>query len=146
MAAWTEAQRVSARKWLGFGNVFLQADPRFETAMNAVLAVADGGTRPDNSAQLAILGYLAFLDGGTIPPAAGSLEAQWQALLIQLAVGEADGEAKIDAIRALAGVAKIGRFYVRLICYSLGFEKPLVDVFAANPAFNEDVIRKPPNW
>lgn len=149
MATWTEAQRVSVRKWLGFGNQFLQADPRLEIALDAILAIADGGTRPDNSAQLAIIGYLTLLDGQPgigQPPTATSIEGQWLQQLQMLPVGEADGETKLDASRALPGVARIGRFYVRQICYSLGFKKPLVDVFAQNPVFNEDVMRTPKDW
>ena len=149
MAAWTEAQRVSVRKWLGFGNQFIQADPRLEIALDAILALADGGVRPDNSAQLAIIGYLTQLDGQPgpgQPPTSSSIEGQWLAQLQMLAVGEADGETKLDALRALTGIARIGRFYVRQICFSLGFQKPLVDVFASNPVFNEAIMRTPENW
>lgn len=145
MAAWTEAQRVSVRKWLGYGNIFLQADARLETALNAVLATTDGGTRPDSSAQTAIIGYITFLDQ--------TLEPQMQGLVPSFQVKSADGDQKgsaveLDAIRGLIGLNKLGRMYVRLICYSLGFTRPLRDVFSANSASNEEIsnVREPDRW
>jgi hypothetical protein len=46
---------------LGFSGIFLQADPRLETALTSVLARADGGTRPDDSTETQIRGWLTQL-------------------------------------------------------------------------------------
>lgn len=58
MTALLEADRVQVRKYLGFADLFLQADPRLESAMSAIQATADGGTRPTSDAQLAMLGIV----------------------------------------------------------------------------------------
>jgi hypothetical protein len=59
--AWTEADRATLRHYLGFSGIFLQADPRLETALTSVLARTDGGTRPDNSTELQIRSWLTQL-------------------------------------------------------------------------------------
>ena len=55
MADWTETQKTWIRDALGFSSIFIQADPRLENAINSIRAIADGGTRPDNSSQLEAL-------------------------------------------------------------------------------------------
>ena len=150
MAAWTEYQRASVRRWLGYGALYLQADPRLETAMTTVLAVSDGGTRPDSSTQQMIIGWLTLLDGqpgAGSAPAAASIEGQWLATLPVMFVGSADnGSAKTDAIRGLFGLFKVGRLYVRNICFALGFTAPLHDIFSSSGPANESHIRQPANW
>ena len=59
--AWAEADYVQIRMYLGYSTTFLQADPRLDSAIKNVQALADGGTRPDNSAELAIRGVIAQL-------------------------------------------------------------------------------------
>lgn len=51
--AWTEADRVQIRGYLGYSSQFLQADPRLENAMTNAQAIADGGTRPNPSPSAA---------------------------------------------------------------------------------------------
>ena len=74
--AWAEADRAVIRHYLGFSALFLQADPRLEAAIGAVQSLADGGTRPDNSTELQIRGWLAKLavvGGGPIFRHAGRI-------------------------------------------------------------------------
>jgi hypothetical protein len=59
--AWTEADRVQIRHYLGFADLFLQADPRLEQAIASVQARAEGGTRPDDSAERQLRGWLGQL-------------------------------------------------------------------------------------
>lgn len=60
--AFTEAERVKIRKYLGFSAIYLQAEPRLENAITAVQSTADGGTRPDSSTETAIREQLGILD------------------------------------------------------------------------------------
>lgn len=151
MAAWTEYQRMSVARWLGYGAVFRQADPRLDAALNSILATSDGGTRPDNSAQLMITGWLKQLDGqpgAGQDPTATSIEGRIIALRVQAQVGTAD-EVKIDPFRGMKHIQKEGRFYVRAIYRMLGFTSPLYDVFSDASGPNEsgeDNMRQPPNW
>ena len=59
--AFTESDRVSIRKYLGFAAIYQQADPELENAITAVQSIADGGTRPDSSTEDAILAYVVLL-------------------------------------------------------------------------------------
>ena len=124
MAKWTEAERVQIRRWLGFPAIYTQAEPRLETALDAVLAIgADGGTRPDNSTQVAIQGWLTQL---------AAIETQWLTYLKQMQASEvAKGAVKIDALRGLAGLKQIGRMYVGHMADALGLTKIPRDVFTA---------------
>ena len=47
----TESDRVQIRKYLGYSALFLQLDPRLESAISTIQSVADGGTRPDSSSE-----------------------------------------------------------------------------------------------
>jgi hypothetical protein len=58
--AFTESDRVQIRRYLGFSSLFLQADPRLESAITASQAVSDGGTRPDNSLETQIKADLTY--------------------------------------------------------------------------------------
>ena len=122
----TESNRVQIRRYLGFGALFHQADPRLENAITAVQSNADGGTRPDNSSELAILGYLAQL---------ATIEQRWQRYYIQMQAGNVD-EIKIDPLRGIAGLARLGRMYVGFISDALD-TRPYRDVFSA-PNVSED--------
>lgn len=62
MAAFTTLQRVDIRMYLGFDALYLDVDKRLENAMNAVQAVADGGTRPDSSEVTRITTFLTELN------------------------------------------------------------------------------------
>ena len=58
--AWTEADRVAIRSYLGFADLFLQADPRLESAITSLQARVEGGTRPDVSAEAQVRRWLAM--------------------------------------------------------------------------------------
>lgn len=57
----TESDRATLRHYLGFSALFLQADPRLDLAISSVQSRADGGTRPDDSTERLIRGWLAQL-------------------------------------------------------------------------------------
>lgn len=130
MAAWTEAQRVQVRDILGFSGIFLQADPRLENALTSVLAIADGGTRPDNSTQLEILEIVCEVQG---------IYCQLQALRQQLAVLRAD-KVHIDAARAIIMVRSEGRRLVTRLSAALS-TNPRRDIFSASePKLDSDAF------
>jgi hypothetical protein len=116
----TEADRVQVRRWLGFSNLYLSVDPRLEGSLVAIQSVADGGSRPDNAAELAIKSHLAKLT---------AIEARTEDLHIQMAVGKVDDEVELDAPRGLQALRSLGRQYVGHISDALGV-KPLRDVFS----------------
>lgn len=120
--AFTEAERVQIRRWLGVPAIFVQAEPRLETAITTVQAVSEGGSRPDNTTELAIRGYLAQL---------ATIETKWQAWLDEMEAHKVD-EIVIDPIRGLAGLFKIGRNYVGHIADALD-HPPVRDVFTTAP-------------
>ena len=117
-----ESDRLKIRKWLGFSAIFIQADPRLETAISSVQAISDGGTRPDNSTELAIKDYLTKLD---------SIEAQWILLIGEggMQAGKVE-DLSIDPLRGLEGLKRVGRIYVGFMCDCLS-TRPRRDVFTA---------------
>jgi hypothetical protein len=118
--AFSEADRVQIRRYLGFPAIYVTADPRLESAITAVQSVADGGSRPNNTTELAVQGYLAKL---------ATVETRIEDLFIQMQVGTVD-EVEIDAPRGLLGLRSIGRQYVGHIADTFAM-KPARDVFSA---------------
>ena len=123
--AWSEADRATIRSYLGFPALFLQADPRLEAAMTAVLAEADHGTRPDNSTELQIRGWLTQL---------AAIEARLESLWDEAEALQVD-ELGVDPMRAMVLLRSEGRRIVGRIARALG-TAPRHDVFTgaeANP-------------
>lgn len=56
--AYSETDRVYVRKFLGFSAIYLQGDPRLESALSATQSVADGGARPDSTTENAVKALL----------------------------------------------------------------------------------------
>lgn len=117
--AWTEADRATIQSYLGFPALFLQADPRLEAAMTAVLAVVDNGTRPDNSTELQIRGWLAQL---------ASIEARLESLWDEAEALKLD-ELGVDPMRAMVLLRAEGRRIVGRVARALG-TAPRHDVFS----------------
>lgn len=55
---YSELDRTYVRKYVGFGAIFLQAEPRLENAITATQSVADGGARPDASTENYVKGIV----------------------------------------------------------------------------------------
>ena len=126
MAAWLESERAQVRHALGYSAIFLQAEPRLEYALTAVLAVTDGGTRPDNSTQVQIQGWLA--DVATLET---NLKALWP-----LAAGGQIDEITADIPRATALLRMEGRRIVTYISKALA-TAPRADIFSSTPVNTE---------
>lgn len=123
MAAWTEAERANIRHYLGFSAIFLQADPRLETAMTSVLAVADGGTRPDSSTQTQIQGWLTKL---------ATVDQRLEDLWIQAQATGVD-EVKVNPAVGMSLLRKEGRRLVNNISRALS-TTPRADIYSSAPA------------
>lgn len=120
--AWTEADRVKIRHYLGFAAIFHQADPRLESAITAVQSVADGGARPDDSTEQHIRRILADLD---------IVETRLKALWSQMQAAVID-ELRVDAGRAAAMLRSEGRRLVHGIAAALS-TSPRRDIFSPSP-------------
>lgn len=101
--AFTEADRVQIRKYLGFADLYQQIDSRLESAINAVQSVADGGTRPTSDAENEVKGIIVELK---------DIDARVKALRDQQAATELVGEVRLDAARETHRLWSEGRVYV----------------------------------
>jgi hypothetical protein len=122
--AWSEADRATLRHYLGFPALFHQAEPRLENAIRSVQSEADGGTRPDNSTEMQIRGWLAQL---------ARVEARLEEVWDEAEALKVD-ELGIDPARALALLRSEGRRVVGNLARALG-TVPRHDVFSC-PDFN----------
>lgn len=112
--AFTEAQRVKIRRYLGAPAVYLTDEPLLENAMNAV------ELKPDSQAEALVL--LAALD---------TLDAKL------LAVGCLDtvqvGNIQMDPIRGQYYVRQVARTYAGRLAVLFGLNGPIRDAFSAQP-------------
>jgi hypothetical protein len=118
--AWTEADKAQLRHYLGFAALFLQADSRLEVAITSVQSLGDNGTRPDNSTELQIRGWLASL----------ARVEQRLAELWEVAEGLKVDELGVDPFRGMALLRSEGRRLVGSIARALS-TAPRHDVFSA---------------
>lgn len=117
--AFSEAERVQIRRWLGYPAIVSQAVLRLENAITLAQSVADGGGRPDNSTELAVRGYLAQLV--VIDTALTDSVSKGMALRV-------DGSTDLDYARRYALAARDGRRLVGELGDVLD-TSPIRDVF-----------------
>ncbi len=118
--AWTETDRVQIRHYLGFADLFLQADPRLEQAITSVQARAEGGTRPDDAAERQLRGWLGQL---------ARIEARFEEMWDEAEALEMS-DLRVDPARGLALLRSEGRRIVGSLARALD-TAPLHDVFSA---------------
>lgn len=123
--AFSEADRVQIRRWLGTSAMYASYDPILENAITAAQAISDGGARPDSSTELAAKGWLTEL---------ATIETKWKDLYDTMLAHKID-ESTVDAVRGLAGLKQIGRMYVGFLSDALSTPVKR-DVFSA-PAPSE---------
>lgn len=116
----TESDRVSIRNYLGFGALWLQADPRLENAITTVQSVADGGTRPDSSTETAIKAVITDLQ---------TIDARLKDLWIQMQAGAVD-EVKVNPARGAALLRSEGRRLVHRLARHLD-TYPRSDIYSS---------------
>lgn len=156
--AYSETQRTYIRKYVGFGAIYGQAEPRLENAVTATQSLADGGTRPDSSTENFILGLIfgtaaAGTVAGVAPgptsntgvlfatPATRGLIAIENAIAFQDAfVGtvKADNEAEVDPVRETKRLRSEGRRLCHALARMLGMRGVRADMFSASPVVTDD--------
>ena len=156
--AYSETDRSWIRRYVGYGAIFLQAEPRLENAILATQSVADGGARPDSSTENNIKGLIygfAAITTGTngVTPGATSttgttfntpairgllqIEAQIAFMDVQQGALQAD-EAKVDPARETKRLRAEGRRLCHQLARMLGMRGVRADVFSAGEVVVDD--------
>lgn len=140
--AFLESDRVQFRYFLGWANIFLQADPRMEAAISTIQAVQDmqaaaafgydpgtvtpdpnavGGTRPDSSAENQakfVISQLIAVDAAIVN------------LATMQGAGQV-GEIKVDPVREDRRLRNVGRMLVGRLAKMIDTQ-PRADVFSTD--------------
>lgn len=158
--AYAELDRVYLRHFVGFGAIFMQAEPRLENAITATQSVADGGARPDSSTENFIKGLIygaaaqcskTTPNGVTpgpvaqnasfaIPAAPGLLEIeQKSSAMWGITFASKADEATIDTYRGMIQLRSEGRRLCHALAKMLGMKGVRADVFSpGTPVLNDD--------
>ncbi len=126
--SYSESDRVKLRHYVGFGAIFLQADPRLESAISATQSIADGGTRPDASTETYIKSLVTDLD---------ALEARMKTKWTAPEAGTVD-EIGVDFARGLATLRFEGRRLCNSLARMLGMRGVRADIFSAAPVIDDE--------
>jgi hypothetical protein len=151
--AYAELDKSWVRHFVGYGAVWIQAEPRLDNALIATQSVADGGGRPDSSTENYIKGLVygtaavAGSQTGVTPgpasttgvtfamPAARGLiqiEANIANQDVFLGALKADGgEVEIDPVREVKRLRMEGRRLAHGLARMLGMIGVRADVFSA---------------
>jgi len=121
--AFTEADRVLIRQYVGWSAIFLQYQPLLESAITTIQSKLDGGTRDDNSTELLVRSYLAQLQ-------------KIDAKLMEFDCLGTNVVNKIqqDNIRARMVIQQWGRTMVGRLCTVLSLEGPISDCYSSHPS------------
>lgn len=136
--AFTEAERVEIRKYMGAGSIYLQLFPKLENAITSVQSIADGGSQADSSTEDSIRSYLTKL---------AALETKLEALHCQAQVVQAGrDEVMLDVAKGIFLLRSEGRRMVGTIARSLACA-PVWDFFSGmEPSGNNGDFRDPYSW
>jgi len=155
--AYSEQDRTYLRHFVGYGAIFLQAEPRLENAITATQSEADGGARPDSNVENYIKGIVygsAAQAGNPVTPGPTTqsttfampaqqglltLEAQIQVMWPITFVQSSDNkEAVLDVFRGIVLLRKEGRRLCHALARMLGMKGVRADVFSAAPVILDD--------
>lgn len=155
--AYSEQDRAYVRHFVGYGAIFLQAEPRLENAITATQSVADGGGRPDSTTENFVKGVIygtTALPGVAVTPGPTAQNIQFaappsQGLLtieqllsnlwpIAFAINADNGEARIDTFRAMVQLRGEGRRLAHSLARMLGMRGVRADMFAPAPVIIDD--------
>jgi hypothetical protein len=153
--SYSELDRSWIRRYIGYGSIFVQSEPRLENAIQATQSVADGGTRPDSSTENyikgLIYGFAAVTTGtnGVTPGATSTTGVTFNTpavrglLQIENAIATQDTflgamsadnkEVQIDPVREVARLRSEGRRLCGQLARMLGMKGVRMDVFSASP-------------
>lgn len=132
--AFTESDRVQIRTYLGYAALWLQADPRLESAISNIQAItavdpaAVGGTRPDSSSENQVRMLIQKLI--QIDTNLDDLD--------DFKGAEKVDEGSVDSVREDLRLRRKGRMYVYRLAKILDTE-PRADVFGASTAQGSDL-------
>lgn len=154
--AYSELDRNYVRHYVGYGAIWLQAEPRLENAIQATQSVADGGGRPDSSTENQIKAWIygaSAVTGATVVPGGVTqnltfsqpalmgllsleslIQTPWQISYVL----EADNEGKVDPARGVALLRREGRRLCHGMARLLGMRGVRADVFSASPVVKDD--------
>jgi hypothetical protein len=164
--AYSEVDRAYIRTYLGYGAIFLQAEPRLENAITATQSVADKGARPDSTTENiiraivygsqavagSVSGLLPIISGDNqssggvttfaVPATLGllavdaQLSQMWQ---FSFALKADGGDAEIDTFRASVQLRGEGRRLANRLAKMLGMRGVRADVFSpGTPVLDDD--------
>lgn len=119
--AFTEADRVQIRQYVGWTAIFKQAQPLLESAITTIQGPPDGQA-VDNSTELLVKSYLVQLQA--VDTKLFNLDC--------LGTNQV-GNIRQDNIRARMVVMQWGRVLVGRLCTVLSLEGPISDCFSAGP-------------
>ncbi len=152
--SFSELDRTYIRRFVGFGAIFVQAEPRLENAITAVQSTADGGTRPDASTEnqikayvygsAAVAGVAGVTPGGASTTGSTFVQPALRGLLqIEQAIATLDvfmgasavdgGDTQVDTAREGARLRKEGRRLCGMLARLLGMKGVRMDVFSGSP-------------
>jgi hypothetical protein len=158
--SYAEVDRAYIRHFVGFGAIFLQAEPRLENAITATQSTSDGGARPDSSTENYIKGVLygtaavtGTQNGVTPGPASTTgvtfatpasrgliqIEANIATLDIIMGASKVDsGEVEVDPVRETLRLRSEGRRLAHALARMLGMKGVRADMFSASPVILDD--------
>jgi len=157
--SYAEVDRTWIRHFVGFGAIYLQAEPRLESAISATQSVADQGTRPDSSTENFIKGLLyGTASSGTVngvtpgptsttgmafvtPATRGMVQIESNIATQDSFLGtmKADGgEVEIDPVRETKRLRSEGRRMAHALARMLGMRGVRADMFSASPVVTDD--------
>ena len=122
----TEVDRVQIRQYLGYSGLWLQLDPRLESAISNIQSVADGGTRPTSDTENLVRSYVDKLQ---------DIDDSLDGLDDYQATEEADGN-KFDVVKEDNRLRRKGRMYVHRLAKALD-TKPRADIYASTDASDD---------
>ena len=152
---YSETDRTYIRRYVGYGAIFLQAEPRLENAIQATMSQADGGGRPDSSTENYIKGLIygtAAVTGtqtGVTPGSASTTGVTFATpaarglITIESTIAQQDvflgamkadgGEVEIDPVREVKRLRQEGRRLAHSLARMLGMKGVRADVFSSSP-------------
>lgn len=158
--SYSETDRTYFRRYVGYGAIFLQAEPRLENAITATQSVSDGGARPDASTENYCKGIIygvAAVNGSQsgVMPGPGSttgvifqtpairgliqIEANITTMDVFLGTLSADGgEVKLDSFRETIRLRQEGRRLCHQLARMLGMKGVRADIFSSSPVVIDD--------
>jgi hypothetical protein len=157
--SYSETDRTWVRRYVGYGAIFLQAEPRLENALTATQSVADGGGRPDSSTENnvkgIIYGFAAVAGTAGVTPGPGSttgttfstpllpglitIESNIAQQSVFMGATSVDGgDAKVDPVRETMRLRAEGRRLAHQLARMLGMRGVRADMFSASPVIKDD--------